>query len=459
MNDGNTNIESQPIQKRKMNGCLIAILVAAGLGILTVGGCLFLGGAAISGMAKQKADQLKALENAPSSELSPTGELAAMFNLMSKHTDLQRDNKEKEIKGKVVEWTLALYEVHKLGDDYKIQTKTNLNGVSQFTGVREEVAAFVVTTPRNKNDQAFIEALKGGDRFRFKGYIDGITMRLLQIQPAILIDSDVAQNNATPTTNEVPVLPKPTPPPTPAPTVQPSHQPPSTQAQVAEVPDQMETQKAKQTIELELLALQKEQLKLQVEKLTSEKNALEQSPTQSPAAPAPTPPPTAGIVPVMPGERFPETRLQLIGPADLMNLNLNDLRYAINEMYARHGASFKNQEITRSFTSKEWYKPRAGVSLQQIEQEFSQVETDNLRLLGKERTNKEASADLHELIDAESNLREGPGLDYPVVRKSRKGEVGEALSNKNGWMKLQFADGSMAWAHEQNLKATTQQRR
>ncbi len=75
------------------------------------------------------------------------------------------------------------------------------------------------------------------------------------------------------------------------------------------------------------------------------------------------------------------------------------------------------------------------------------------KLLGKERERKAASADLYELIDSESNLREGPGTNYPIVRKSRKGEVGEALSNKNGWMKLQFSDGSVAWAHEQNIKA------
>ncbi|MCU0778818.1 MAG: SH3 domain-containing protein, partial [Akkermansiaceae bacterium] len=159
------------------------------------------------------------------------------------------------------------------------------------------------------------------------------------------------------------------------------------------------------------------------------------------------------IAPAMAGERYPETRLQLLRPADLMDMNLNDLRYAINEMYARRGAVFKNAEIAKSFTSKEWFKPRPGVTFQEIEAEFSNIEADNLRLLGKERDRKAASADLYELIDSESNIREGPGTNYPIIRKSRKGEVGEHQSAKMGWMKLQFSDGSMGWVHEQNVKS------
>lgn len=64
-----------------------------------------------------------------------------------------------------------------------------------------------------------------------------------------------------------------------------------------------------------------------------------------------------------------------------------------------------------------------------------------------------ASVDLYELIDSASNIREGPGTNYPIIRKSRKGEDGEYQSEKMGWMKLQFADGSMGWVHEKNVEA------
>jgi hypothetical protein len=218
------------------------------------------------------------------------------------------------------------------------------------------------------------------------------------------------------------------------------------------------TDDARAELELEKIKLERERIELEREKLKMQNQSNSGPITNEPKIaadqiPAPATSTGSATVPAMPGERYPETRLRLLGQADLIDLNLNDLRYAINEMYARRGVVFKNVEIAKSFTNKEWFKPRPGVSFEEIEKEFSAIEADNLKLLGKERERKAASADLYQLIDSESNLREGPGTNYPIVRKSRKGEVGEALSNKNGWMKLQFSDGSMAWAHEQNLKA------
>ena len=61
---------------------------------------------------------------------------------------------------------------------------------------------------------------------------------------------------------------------------------------------------------------------------------------------------------------------------------------------------------------------------------------------------------VYELIDSESNLRDGPGTNYSVIRRSQEGEVGKALAKNNRWINLQFSDGSTGWAHEQNLKAT-----
>jgi hypothetical protein len=66
--------------------------------------------------------------------------------------------------------------------------------------------------------------------------------------------------------------------------------------------------------------------------------------------------------------------------------------------------------------------------------------------------NKSEPTDLYEIIDSESNLREGPGTNYRIIRKSIKGEVGENQLVKMGWIKLKFTDGSIGWVHEQNLK-------
>lgn len=122
-----------------------------------------------------QSDEFAELAAATPAQLSPTGELAAMFNLMSENTDLQRKNKFKEIKGKIVEWTLPVYEVRQAGSGYAIQTEAD-----------QTVGAFVYVTARNDQDKAIIEGLKTGSRISFKGVIKDVTMRHLEIKPAIL---------------------------------------------------------------------------------------------------------------------------------------------------------------------------------------------------------------------------------------------------------------------------------
>lgn len=122
-----------------------------------------------------QSDEFAELAAATPAQLSPTGELATMFNLMSDNTDLQRKNKFKEIKGKVVEWTLPVYEVRQAGSGYAVQTDADVT-----------VGAVVYVTARNEQDKALIEGLKTGSRISFKGVISDVTMRHLEIKPAIL---------------------------------------------------------------------------------------------------------------------------------------------------------------------------------------------------------------------------------------------------------------------------------
>lgn len=139
-------------------------------------------------------NKFSALASETPSQILPTGELAAMFNLMSSNTDLQRDNKFKEIKGKVVEWTLTVYEVAKNGDDYKVQT---LPG--------NEVGAFVYITPLNDEDKAAIEALKTGSQISIKGIIEDTFLRNLVIKPAILFQPSSAKSTPIEAQEPMPV--------------------------------------------------------------------------------------------------------------------------------------------------------------------------------------------------------------------------------------------------------------
>ncbi|MDO8812388.1 MAG: TM2 domain-containing protein [Gallionella sp.] len=129
-----------------------------------------------------QSDKFSELAAATPAQISPIGELAAMFNLMSENTDLQRENKFKEIKGKIVEWTLPVYEVKKDGSVYEVQTDPE-----------QTVGAFVYVTPRNDQDKVIIEGLKTGSRISFKGVISDVTMRHLEIKPAILFQPGSAK--------------------------------------------------------------------------------------------------------------------------------------------------------------------------------------------------------------------------------------------------------------------------
>ena len=90
----------------------------------------------------------------------------------------------------------------------------------------------------------------------------------------------------------------------------------------------------------------------------------------------------------LPGERFPQTRLYVLAPSDLNHFDNDSLRYAINEMYARHGADFKNEELRRLFAAHSWYKPVSGRTYDQTEELFTELETTNLKALGQLRDSR-----------------------------------------------------------------------
>lgn len=151
----------------------------AKLGILVV----ILIGAAIAGMPSDDEikTQLADIEKASPANLTPSGEIAAMFSMMSKNTDIQRENKEKEIIGKIVQWTLPVYEVRVTNEEkgiYKIQTSGSGNTVGTFLEVHA----------RDAGERSKIEALVTGSRVTVKGKITGTSMRNIQIELSRLVN-------------------------------------------------------------------------------------------------------------------------------------------------------------------------------------------------------------------------------------------------------------------------------
>lgn len=119
------------------------------------------------------------VEASPELSVQPTGEIAEIFKVMSDYTDIQRSNKLKELKNKIVVWNLTVYNINKAGKKYVIQTEPK--GIKQ-----EEVSTIITLTPINENQITMIESLKTGDKIKIKGILTGgSTMRALEISPAI----------------------------------------------------------------------------------------------------------------------------------------------------------------------------------------------------------------------------------------------------------------------------------
>ena len=83
----------------------------------------------------------------------------------------------------------------------------------------------------------------------------------------------------------------------------------------------------------------------------------------------------------MPGERFPQTRTATLRVSDLSSWSTDNVQYAINEVFARHGGHFTDKAVSVLFGQFAWYRPKRSLSMDQIESSFSDLELQNVRTL------------------------------------------------------------------------------
>jgi len=115
-----------------------------------------------------------------------------------------------------------------------------------------------------------------------------------------------------------------------------------------------------------------------------------------------------------PGERFPETRSRILSNSDVAKWSDDKLRYAINEMYARHSAEFRDKDIKRHFSGFSWYHPGTGKSYDDAETEFSDIEKRNVDFLGSYRSSRK------EISASSSSVRKSS----PSVNHNQPGSFG-----------------------------------
>lgn len=176
-----------------MRNCLIIggiLFVVGAIGVVaTIGGCAAIFSIAADGAKKEQAKAREALELQKSdlqksdsqtteiSEIRPMGELEQMFKLGSPYTDIQRENKIAELKGKIVVWTLPVYEISKQ-DDNKYRVITNGDNY-----VDTKITLYI----EDEKARKYVEALNTGSFLKFKGIIKDVSLRTFIIEPALPI--------------------------------------------------------------------------------------------------------------------------------------------------------------------------------------------------------------------------------------------------------------------------------
>jgi YARHG domain len=88
----------------------------------------------------------------------------------------------------------------------------------------------------------------------------------------------------------------------------------------------------------------------------------------------------------LPGERYPQTRQRLLTLENIKGLSAAEVRYAINEIYARYGATFSNHpDVQRQFQKFDWYHPKPKLTFEDIDQSMSDIERENVKVLAQYR--------------------------------------------------------------------------
>ena len=140
-----------------------------GMGLLAIIGTLSIPS------PKNQLNDIQKITTAPLDQINAS-ELAIIYNNQNADMGNRAEIKEKEIKGKIVEWDLEILVVASLPDHYKILTKPTSN----YPG------ALLTLYPQNSQQMTYIESVKAGTRIKIKGKIEGILQGRIRINPAIL---------------------------------------------------------------------------------------------------------------------------------------------------------------------------------------------------------------------------------------------------------------------------------
>ncbi len=100
---------------------------------------------------------------------------------------------------------------------------------------------------------------------------------------------------------------------------------------------------------------------------------------------------------------IPDSDSVKIKRSDVEDLSDEDLRYAINEIYARHGRKFETADLKEYFESKSWYKGKYSASEFNVDELLNKTEQDNIKILADIRDSRKKSEKKSEYIFPDSD--------------------------------------------------------
>ena len=177
------------------SGCFVQTIKFGFIGVIGLIVLVAVGSPSKEEIIAKEKKLVESIQNGKTaSDISAVG-LNEVYGMGTKATDIQRDNTEKAITGKIIEWSLPVYEVSKVTDNkYKIQTKSS----TKIMGNSGSVGTFIYLEIDKSNyaDNRFykgqelvqyLSSLTEGNVVKVKGKIDGVFMRSVQIEPALLM--------------------------------------------------------------------------------------------------------------------------------------------------------------------------------------------------------------------------------------------------------------------------------
>ncbi|MBP5327856.1 MAG: YARHG domain-containing protein [Bacteroidales bacterium] len=79
--------------------------------------------------------------------------------------------------------------------------------------------------------------------------------------------------------------------------------------------------------------------------------------------------------------RLIDASTRILTSAELASMTKTELALARNAIYARHGYQYNNAELKEYFAKQSWFKPVAGLKMDDVQKKFTKVEVTNINLI------------------------------------------------------------------------------